>query len=246
MEAYKKFARIYDRLIKGDIDYDRWSSRILEVCKEYDVAGEDYLDLACGTGNITALLAPYFKRSWGVDFSEEMLIEADEKTRKGRQRVNFVCQDMRFLNLNRKFDLISCCLDSLNYIVDKKDIEMIFKTINSHLKDKGLFIFDINSFNKLSTIMGNNTFIHNSEEVVYIWENTFENNIVNMFLTFFVKSGKLYERFEEEHEERAYREGEIEELLTKCNLEIVKKMDNYHDKHVSNETERIVYIVRKI
>lgn len=246
MEAYKEFAAIYDELINSDIDYNQWSKKIIELIHNYGIDKNDYLDLACGTGNMTALIAPFFKNSFGADMSEDMLIEADDKLRKLKTKVNFICQDMRFLNFNRNFDLITCCLDSLNYITDIDDLEKTFKVVSNHLKQKGLFIFDMNSYYKLTEIIGNNIFNFNSEDVVYIWENSLEDDIVNMFLTFFVKNGELYERFDEEHAERAYSEEVIERVLKKCNLEIIKKMDNYSTEQINENTERIVYITRKI
>jgi ubiquinone/menaquinone biosynthesis C-methylase UbiE len=245
MEAYKEFAQIYDSLVNSDIDYKKWGNKILELCGQYNIQRDSYLDLACGTGNITAVVAPYFKNCYGIDMSNDMLLEADEKLRKLRLKTNLVCQDMRSLNLNRKFDLITCCLDSLNYILSFDDLQSIFRSVHMHLNDGGLLIFDMNSYYKLSEIIGDNTFIHNSEDIVYIWENNFENEISNMYLTFFVKDGDHYTRFEEEHQERAYKDKEIEDLLESCSFVIKNKMDNYLSEKTNNETERIVYIVKK-
>ena len=66
-----------------------------------------------------------------------------------------------------------------------------------------------------------------------------------MFLTFFVKKGDLYERFEEEHLERAYTEKELEQELKKANLEVIAKFDGYTENYVQANTERIVYVIRK-
>ena len=66
-----------------------------------------------------------------------------------------------------------------------------------------------------------------------------------MFLTFFVKKGDLYEKFEEEHIERAYKESEIEEILQELNLNIINKFDGYLNNNVQANSERIVYIVKK-
>ena len=82
-----------------------------------------------------------------------------------------------------------------------------FRKVYEHLKEDGLFIFDINSYYKLSTILGNNIYTYSSDEIFYTWENSFEEEVLNMFLTFFVKQDNgLYEKFEEEHFERAYKE----------------------------------------
>ncbi|MBC2580292.1 class I SAM-dependent methyltransferase [Clostridium sp. DJ247] len=245
MECYKEFAHIYDELINSDIDYNKWGKVVLDICNEFNVNQVDYLDLCCGTGNITTEIAPSFTNSWAVDLSYEMLTKAEQKLRSKGLKVKFVCQNMCELNLNKKFDLITCCLDSTNYIIETSDIKKYFLAINNHLKDNGIFIFDINSYHKLANILGNNVYNYDDENVTYIWENTFENRIVDMYLTFFVKQGELYRRFDEEHRERAYEHKEIEVLLKESSLQIVKVMDNYETNIISNDTERIVYVVKK-
>lgn len=245
MDCYKEFANIYDELINCDINYEKWKETILSICKKEDIDEEDYLDLACGTGNLSVLVGKHFKSVWGVDLSEEMLMEADEKFRNARLPAKLVCQNICDLNLNKKFDLITCALDSTNYILDKVDLARYFSNIKKHLKDNGLFIFDINSYYKLSEVLGNNLFNYDDKEVVYIWENEFNEDIADMYLTFFVKRGELYERFDEEHRERAYSERELEDIVNNSGLKIVNKLDNYENKAISDKTERIVYVVKK-
>ncbi|MDP4144324.1 MAG: class I SAM-dependent methyltransferase [Bacillota bacterium] len=245
MERYKDFAYIYDELIQGDVDYMQWSENILNICDLFNLNKSDYLDLACGTGNMTNYLSKKFKNTWAVDLSPDMLTEADKKLRSSGIKANLVCQDISSINLNRKFDLITCCLDSTNYITSTEDIVSYFKCVNNHLKDNGLFIFDINSYYKLTEILGNNTFNFDNGDVVYIWDNCIEDNIVDMYLTFFVKRGDMYERFDEEHRERAYTEKEIEEFLQSAGLEVLKKLNNYEDEKLTAESERIVYVVKK-
>lgn len=245
MDCYKKFAHIYDELIKSDVDYSTWAENIVKICKDKNINFEDYLDLACGTGNLTYNLAHNFSHVWGVDMSDDMLSEADAKLREKNIRARLINQNICELNLNKKFDLITCCLDSTNYILEEKNLEQYFKRVKEHLKDNGIFIFDINSHYKLSSILGNNIFTYdNDDDVVYIWQNEFENEIVDMYLTFFVKAddGK-YERFDEEHTERAYTEEYIEGLLKKYNFNVLKKLNNYTEDVVDEKTERIVYVV---
>jgi SAM-dependent methyltransferase len=244
MECYKNFAHIYDELIQGDVDYKAWGKVVLNICKDNNVNFGEYLDLACGTGNLTKEIGNSFKHTWGVDLSDDMLMEADKKLRVANIKGNLVSQDICNLDLNRKFDLITCCLDSTNYILEEKKIEKYLMGVKKHLKEHGIFIFDINSYYKLSHVLGNNIFTYDDGEVVYIWENNFEKEIVDMFLTFFVKHSGRYDRFDEEHSERAYTEKQIETLLTKCGFSILKKLNNYCDVKVEENTERIVYIVK--
>lgn len=243
--AYGEFAKIYDELINEDINYDKMVNRIIEVCKKYDVDFINYLDVACGTGNVTVRLAKYFKENYAVDLSEDMLREAFEKFKDNRIRCKVICQDMAELSLNKKFNLITSVLDSTNYIIEEDQLRNYFEGVKEHLNDDGIFIFDINSYYKLSQILGNNIYTYSEEEVFYTWENTFEDDLLSMFLTFFVKQGELYERFEEEHLERAYKEVYLERILEEVALKVLEKFEGYSDKTVSDNSERIMYIVKK-
>ena len=243
--AYKEFANIYDELIYEDIDYDEISEKIISLSNENNIEFEDYLDLACGTGNVGVRVGKYFKNMYAVDLSNDMLNIAFEKFKQNKIKAKVICQDMSELSLNHKFNLITSVLDSTNYITEEEDLFNYFKSVYD-LKDDGLFIFDINSYYKLSEIMGNNIYTYSSEDVFYTWENTFEDNILNMFLTFFVKNeNNLYERFEEEHFEKAYQEKDIEDILNEIGFNILGKFCGYSDLKPDNNSERILYVLRK-
>lgn len=243
--AYGEFAKIYDELINEDINYDEMIDRIIEICRENNVEFDDYLDIACGTGNVTIRLAKYFKNIYAVDLSEDMLREAFDKFKSSRVKGKIICQDMTELSLNKQFDLITSVLDSTNYITDPKELEDYFNGIYEHLKENGIVVFDINSYYKLSEILGNNIYTYSEDEVFYTWENTYEDGLLSMFLTFFVKRGDLYERFEEEHFERAYKEKELESYLRKANLEVIAKFDGYTNNDVQANSERILYVAKR-
>lgn len=116
----------------------------------------------------------------------------------------------------------------------------------NHLKEDGLFIFDINSYYKLNNILGNNLFSYDDDEITYIWRNSTENNITNMDITFFIREDENnYIRFDEEHKERAYKEEEIEEIILNNGFKILRTLDNYENKKIQEKTERIVYILTK-
>lgn len=245
MDCYKEFAHIYDRLINSDIDYKTWALNILSICSENNIDYDSYLDLACGTGNLTIEIGGVFKHIWAVDLSTDMLSEAERKMRETGMSARFICQDICSLNLNNTFNLITCCLDSSNYILEKDNFEKYLLGAYNLLKDDGLFIFDINSYYKLTDVLGNNTYNYDSDDVVYMWENYLENDVVDMNLIFFVKEGQVYRRFDEHHAERAYSEEYIENVLSEIGFKVLKKLDNYEEKVVERNTERICYVLKK-
>ena len=245
MNCYNNLAFYCDKLISEDIDYRDFGNRIISLCNS-SIDYNSYLDLACGTGNLTEVISPYFKDIWAVDISIDMLSQAESKLRKLNKKINFICEDICKVNLYKQFDLITCCLDSVNYILEEEEIKSFFKNVYNHLKDNGLFIFDINSYYKLSEVMGNNTFTYDDESLAYIWNNYFHKDILEMDIIFFIREGQVYKRFDENHTERAYKEEFIENIINEQGFYIVEKNDSYSIKEVNKHTERIVYTLKKL
>ncbi|MGL4761588.1 MAG: class I SAM-dependent DNA methyltransferase [Sarcina sp.] len=245
MSSYNKMAKVYDQLINEDINYKEIAEYLLTIAKKENIKFDNYLDLACGTGNVGVHVGKEFKENYFVDLSADMLTEVEQKLRENKLRAKIICQDMCELELGKKFNLISCVLDSTNYILDEEDLEEYFKGVYNHLEDDGVFVFDINSYYKLSEVLGNNIYTYDNEEIFYTWENVFEDDIVEMSLTFFIRDAYLYERFDEIHEERAYRENEIESIFKNVGFKMISKHDGYTSDEVKEDTERILYILKK-
>lgn len=213
MESYTDFAYIYDNLI--DQDYEKWADYIEDIFKKYNKKPSLVLDLGCGTGSITTILAKRGYDMIGVDLSADMLNVARDKAVEEGLDVLYLCQDIRKFELYGTVDAIICTLDVINYITDIHQLSHVFALVKNYLNPDGIFIFDINTEHKLKNILGNNTFINDENGIFYTWENEYKENISEQFLTFFVETTDgLYERFEENHIQRAYTTEEIRKILT--------------------------------
>ncbi len=214
MESYTDFAYIYDNLI--DQDYEKWADYIEEIFKKHGAKPKLVLDLGCGTGSITNILAKRGYDMIGVDLSPDMLNVARDKAMEEGSDVLYLCQDIREFELYGTVDAIICTLDVLNYITDPEDLGHVFALVKNYLNPDGIFIFDINTEHKLKNVLGNNTFINDENGIFYTWENEYSENISNQYLTFFAENEDgLYERFDENHVQRAYS---IEEIRGKLNV----------------------------
>lgn len=248
MKQYKDFAFIYDELM-NEVDYDGWVKYIEDIIKSENAKVQNILELACGTGNMTI---PLTKKNYdiaAIDISEEMLSVAREKAEKEGVELVLLQQDLAELDFDiPNLDCILCACDGFNYITYDDDLEHVFKKSYELLKKDGLFIFDISSFYKLSTILGNNMYGENREDIAYMWQNYFddEENLVEMELAFFIKDedGK-FERFEEVHQQRAYTEEEIIELLKVAGFEHIKTYADFTFESPSGEDERIFFVCKK-
>ena len=77
MEAYTSFAQVYD-LFMDNVPYEEWSEYIIALLKEEKIENGLVLDLGCGTGKMTRLLAKAGFDMIGIDYSEDMLEIARE------------------------------------------------------------------------------------------------------------------------------------------------------------------------
>ena len=183
MDSYQDFAYVYDEFM-DNIPYDEWHSYLHELLIENNVKSGIVVDLACGTGSMTYRLAEDGYDMIGIDLSEDMLDIARDKCNAD---VLLLQQDMRELDLYGTAAAMVCVCDGMNYILESDDLRKVFKKVYIFLDYNGIFIFDINSYYKITEILGNNIYSFDNDDVFYCWNNTLNDDIVTMELTFFIK-----------------------------------------------------------
>lgn len=216
MNSYTKFAHLYDGLMNQDVNYDHWADYIENMFDRYGINPEIVCDLACGTGNMTIPLALRGYDMIGVDRSFDMLSIARSKAKKKNADVMFLEQNLTELDLYGSCGAFLCMIDGFNYILNPNSLYKIAKRIKTCFLDTdGIFMFDISSEHKLANFIGNNTFIHDGDEVFYTWENKYYPNtkMSDMYLNFFVKSKGGYRRFGERHLQHAYSVEDIKKIF---------------------------------
>lgn len=246
MSYYGDFSYYYDELM-DDVNYEEWYLYIEEIFKKTNFKPNDILEMACGTGNLTHYLCSNDYSVTCFDKSSEMLSVAYNKLMHFR-KTKILKQDMTSFNINKKFDCIVSICDSINYILDEEALLKVFKNVYEHLNGDGLFIFDINSFYKLSNIIGNNTFVEDREDIFYVWQNYFEEelNLSHFILSFFIKDDdEMYIRFDEEHIERAYSIDEIINLLKNAGFHYINYYEAFTFDSPRENSERINFVVKK-
>lgn len=297
MEAYTDFAQVYDELM-DDTPYEEWCDFLLGIFRRYGVGDADeavvsekddmgvinsnlaqerntVLDLGCGTGTLTELLAREGYDMIGVDNAEEMLRIAMEKRERSGLDILYLLQDMRELELYGTVGAVVSICDSLNYLLDEEDIVQTFDRVNNYLYPQGIFVFDFNTVYKYQTVIGDATIAENREDCSFIWENYYhEDEEINEYdLTVFVVdeknefqgdgvSGEVetdaercaacgqtapqrFRRFQEVHYQRGYRLSQMKALLERAGLEFLEALDADTHGEVRQESERIYVVARK-
>lgn len=213
MDAYHALAQSYDRLT-NDVDYEATVDFYFEILRREGLRPKTAVDLACGTGSVAVLLARKGLQVTAVDLSAEMLAEAAQKAADMENPPFFVCQPLQELWLPRGVDLAVCALDSLDYITDPDDCAEAIRRIYRVLNPGGIFIFDVNTPEKLRAMDGQ-VFLDEDEDVFCVWRGEFDEhtNICSYGMDLFQRQGSVWRRSCEEHREYAYTAEQLKGFL---------------------------------
>ncbi|NLX63774.1 MAG: class I SAM-dependent methyltransferase [Clostridiaceae bacterium] len=244
---YTSFADFYDRLTH-DINYTKWADYLQSAFCRFGKNPKLILELGCGTGSLAVEMSKRGYDMIALDSSVSMLDKAYQKALKANADILFINQDMRSFELYGTVDAVICLLDSINYIISLQELKKVFKLVHNYLNPGGLFIFDVNSHYKLSTVLGSNTFYELDEDISWVWINTYDDKdrTTTFDITFFVRNEDgLYRRYDETHIEKAYTGEEITEALASSGLTLIGEFGDLSFDPPSDREERIFYIAKK-
>lgn len=269
MPGYTHLAVLYDQLME-DAPYDQWVKWIADNIRDYRPGSKEVADVGCGTGTIAIALAEKDYQLTGVDLSADMLTMAVDKSLQHKVKIDWVEQDMTKLDLGRTYDVITCLCDALNYITDEQALKKAFMCMNNHLNPDGLLLFDCHTPYKLEHIYGDNTFVQMDEDLSYIWQCAYEERaiIVEHDLSVFVRSdqgkehspyfatkeatlpydeqeNKVYRRYDECHQQRAYQVDDMLEWVIQSGFEIKDISSDFGPETPHEKTERLFVVASK-
>ncbi|MGN0559949.1 MAG: class I SAM-dependent DNA methyltransferase [Candidatus Fimenecus sp.] len=247
--SYEVFADFYDTLT-DNVDYAVLSKTICSLLARYGLNRGLLLDLGCGTGTLSVLLSKAGYEVVGADISPDMLAVAQEKAFAAGQDILFLCQDMTRLDLYGTLDAAVCTLDALNHLPSRAAVEETLRRVSLFLNPGGVFIFDANTLYKHREVLGNNTFVYDTDAVYCVWQNELQTDekTVEISLDFFIPASDeepIYERESEQFTECAYSGAEWEEMLKNAGFSVLGVFDGYTENPLTDASERAVYAVRK-
>lgn len=222
MMAYDALASAYDALT-WDIPYEKILDFWETVLREEGKCPETVLDLACGTGSLSVLLAQRGYAVLGADCSEEMLTAASEKAAELENPPFFVCQQMQKLCLPYPVDWIVCCLDGINYLTNPADCKKTLHRCYESLNKGGMLCFDINSAYKLKNLDGQ-VWLDENEDTYCVWRTEFDEqeHICFYGVDLFTREGAVWHRDFEEHRQYAYTVEELTEYLQEAGFSDIR------------------------
>ena len=245
--AYTYLAQFYDLLM--DQDYEQWSAYLIALLEKHHHNPNTILELGCGTGSITILLALQGYTVLGVDISPEMIAVAEKRVQGLGCDIHFLVQDMQYLDLGvQTFDAAVSVCDAMNYLTDVQALKRTFESAWRHLGDGGLFLFDLNSDLKLKEVYGNRSFAEYTDDFAYFWDNTYDasTDMCLMELVFFISIGdEIYKKAVEKHQQKLWLPSQIIELAEQTGFEVLGCYDFMTNRELSNGSERWQFVLQK-
>lgn len=233
MKPYEKLSKVYKK--DWGKDTSLYSGLVSNVINIYNLNIHSALDVACGTGILASELHNMNFEVCGVDLSEDMINVAKENT----TGIEFKVANMIEFNFDKKFDLITCSFDSLNYLTNDADVEKTLKNIFNHLNDNGVFIFDINTpvlyeeqhFGTIDRTFGDLKFkqILEYDKVTRLGKTVFD-----------FGNDEL-----ETHVQKAYTAEEMDKFLLKAGFQIVNRYKNFKLSPIDDKAYKVFYVVKK-
>ena len=243
MSQYEQYAHVYDA--SGQ---KRFSTRMLgylaELIRRHPVPVKSMVDLACGTGTVAIGMAEQGWQVEGVDLSKQMLSVA--RSKPGADAVLWRQQDMRKLTLDRPVALVTCLYDSMNYMLCDSDLAQVFRSVYYSLLPDGLFIFDMNTYEHLSSV-DQQSFVTESDDTTVIMACSFDERLLRttISMTCFERQGDIYRRFDEVHVEQAFPPEHVATLLADAHLSLEGLYACFTLDSADDETERAVFVARR-
>lgn len=244
--SYDIFSGFYDRLT-DNVEYEKradYFCRLLSMC---DIKSGILLDLGCGTGSMSVKMAEKGFDVIGVDTSIGMLGVAQQKMYESGERILFLNQAMQDIDLYGTVDCAICVLDGINHLNNSDEVRQTFEKVSLFMNKGGAFAFDVNTIYKHKTVLSDNAFIYEFDDLFCAWQNNYneEDNSVDITLDFFEEEDGVYYRSGENFSEQAYELDEISAWLEEAGFEIIGVYNDLTTDPVRPDSERAVFLAKK-
>ena len=246
MSEYEALAHAYDALL-ADGAHRRRAAYLHRLLQKERRPVDTVLDLGCGTGTVTCLLAALGYRMTGVDLSEEMLTEAARKAEPlpEDRRPLLLHQSMDRLRLIEPVDAAVSTLDALNYLTGLQAMRETLRRVYRWLRPGGPFIFDVNTPEKFLRLDGQ-VYLDETEDAYCVWRTEFSRGICSYYVDLFnLRPDGAWDRTWEEHRERAWDEPELRALLAEAGFTDIRVTGDLRSGAPRPDEDRVIYRCRR-
>ena len=129
----------------------------------------------------------------------------------------YLILNMIDFKLDKKFDVILCIADSMNYIKDYDEMKKMFLNVKKHLNEGGIFVFDMHHVERINEFAEEYIEEGYVEDIPYQWtiqSDELTSQLMEHFV-FYEEDGVV----QEHHTQQVFDYNKTIELLKECGYE---------------------------
>lgn len=203
--------------------------------------GDKILDLPCGDGRISNILAKKGMNITGVDLNAVMLNKAIKFAKSNKLKTKYFLQDMNEIDFKNEFNAALCFWGSFGYFDDETNYKFLQNIYNA-LKRGGRFLVDMHTVETLLTIFLQNGWFKAGN--IYILENRKYDVIDSRILSewIFIKKGKIEKK---NTSIRLYSFKELTDILREIGFRSFKGYSNIRKDELAYNSRRLYLVAVK-
>ncbi len=223
MSAYGPLAGGYDELTE-DVPYGELADWYAAAFARGDGTVHTVLDLCCGTGTLSLLLAARGYEMICADASADMLAVFQRKLAElptEAVRPLLLCQRAEELDLYGTVDAAVCSLDGLNYLTPAALGEALGR-LRLFVAPGGVLAFDVLSAEHLRSLDGQ-CFVDEREGLLCLWRGSFSRGALRYGMDIFRRrEDGAWSRAQEEHTEYVHSPEALRAALERAGFGAVR------------------------
>jgi SAM-dependent methyltransferase len=220
------------------------------------------LEIGSGTGRVLIPVARLGKAITGVDSSPRMLDQCraslEREKRAVRDRVTLVQADMRDLDLDARFSLITIPFRPFQHLIAVSDQIAVLKGIHRHLEPGGRLVFDVFNPNIRYLIEDRTEEREDTAEVDLPDNRSFRRtariaavHTVEQYseaeLIYYVRGADgITQRLVHGFLMRWYWRYELDHLLARCNFRVKAVFGDFNRSPLTDESPEMIFIAERI
>ena len=241
---YTALAPLYDRIM-SHVNYTRWLELIQKIIARYYAhINPSILEIGGGTGTLAAMLLKKGFMYCGSDYSFAMCRQARKKG------VPFFCADAKKIPVKTCFSLIIFLYDGINYLHSLDEYRRLFNEVYPRLYRDGYFLFDITTEANSKNNFLDMTDAEDFGELSYLRHSYYDRKTKIQYNDFTIytkssKTGALYERYSEIHDQKIFSVDEIVSVIPTDLFSVAGIWDDFSLQKYTAGSERVHYLLQK-
>lgn len=236
---YSSLAEFYDYILRH-VDYQGWYEYIRDLMLRYTRSQRLIVELGCGTGKFGAKFSNDDYVIFGIDSSLGMLRVAKNRAYRNHR---VLCADMKRIPLRVSADFIFSVHDTMNYFLTLEDLSQVLASVRGIMHPETVFLFDMTTEYNINEHFDGKKARFNFRDTLVDWDNRYDREKQQVHSTF-IFSKKNGTSGTEEHIQRIYAQGTIEELLRREGFDLLAVYGDHTLEPPDEKSVMINFITR--